>query len=454
MERAVAERWQAILDLLRKDLTTTQFETWFDTAKVKPAGLDGDILRLHVPNRYFKAVLTENYRSQIIKAAKSIMGVEPALEIAVSGELYRAMRDEQEREVTLPVTAEHEVAELPRRQQMLNPLFSWEEFVVGQGNRLAHSALATVADNPGAVYNPVFIHGGHGLGKTHLLQAVTTEIKKRHPMLNVAYMPSETFVNEYVGAVPSKSLPVFRKRVRSLDVLVIDDFHFFVGKEKTLQEFRYTFDALQALGKQMVISSLLAPGEMEGVSEAVTGRLMSGLNIRLDQPGPDLRMEIVRSKAARIRIELPEPVVTYIAGHITGSVREIEGAVAKVCALAISENKTPDVPLARRALMELQSLRQDPVSLEEIANAIGEHFHLDPNVLRGRSRTRSTAIPRHVAMYLAKELNGYSLTEIGRYFGGRNHSTVLYATGRIAADLSENRQLKQIIAKIRSMLGR
>ncbi|MBN1807729.1 MAG: chromosomal replication initiator protein DnaA [Planctomycetes bacterium] len=454
MERAIAERWQAILDVLRKDLTLTQFETWFDVSKVKPASIDDGVLHLDVPNRYFKAVLSENYRPKIVRAAEKIMGMEPRLEISVSGELYRALRSQQQEEVLLPLAPEQVRKPAVSSQSALNLLFSWDSFVVGHGNRLAHSALATVAESPGGVYNPVLIHGGHGLGKTHLLQAVTAVIREKHPEVNIAFMPSETFVNEYVGAVPSKSLPAFRKKMRSLDVLVVDDFHFFLGKHKTLQEFRHTFDTLQSMGKQIVLSSLVPPGDMEGLPAALKGRLMSGLMIRLEPPGPDLRMDLVRAKAARIRVQLPEAVATYLAGHVSGSVREIEGAVAKVCAMALSDGRVPDVPLARKALAELQSLRQEPVSLSEIADAVADYFRLDPSALRGRSRIRSIAVPRHVAMYLAKEFNGYSLTEIGQFFGGRNHSTVLYATARIAADLAENHQLKQIISKIRSSLGR
>ena len=454
MERVAAEQWQAILELLRKDLTTSQFETWFDTAKVKSAGVDGRVLRLNVPNRYFKAVLSENYREQILKAAQAVTGGEGlTLEIAVSGDLYRALREGQEKEGAQPAAMERQAAAHPR-PMMLNPLFAWEDFVSGSGNRLAYSALGTVTESPGGIYNPVFIHGSHGLGKTHLLQGVAGEIKRRHPGFNVAYMPSETFVNEYVAAVPTKMLPTFRRRMRSVDVLLVDDFHFLAGKEKTQQEFQHTFDALQSQGKQMIISALMAPGEMGSISDAVASRLMSGLVIRLESPGPDLRMDIIRRKAGRIRTEMPESVVAYLAGQMGGSVREIEGAVAKVCAYSISEGRAPDVPMARRALSELQSMRPGPVSLEEICATVSEHFHLEAATLKGRCRTRSTAIPRHVAMYIAKELNGYSLTEIGRFFGGRNHSTVLYATARIAADLAENKQLKHIITKIRASLGR
>lgn len=459
MQRVASELWNLVLEDIKEEVSDSQFRTWFSASKVRPAAFSDSRFRLEVANRYIKNVLQHNYRASIERSLGKQLGQTPELEFVISGELYHMLRKKQDEEYDGEPAGAREgvgVAPVPYRlhSRALNAAYTFDNFVVGSANKLAAVAARRVVETPGAVYSPLVFYGQHGLGKTHLLQASVAEAARRHRQFAVLFMPAETFTNEFMQAAAARALDAFRQRIRSHDFFALDDFQFLVGKKQTLQEFRHTLDALVVGGKQMLLAMTEHPGELEGVPPALTSRIMGGLLVQLEPPDAELRCELVRRKAQRWHCELTQEVVEYIASHVSGNVREMEGAVAKVVALAAADGQSPDLAIARRALREYNALSQGPVSLDAVATAVARRFEIDAGALAGRGRVRSVAVPRQVAMYVAKQLSGYSLGEIGRYFGGRNHSTVLYAVNRIAAELSENRELRRIIALVKTDLGR
>ena len=479
MEKVVSELWGKVLEEVKKEVNEAQFRAWFSPVKVRPASFGNDLFRLEVANRFIKSILHRNYRDIICRSLERHLGKTPEVEFVISGELLQLLRKKQDEEYSecespppASVTAASDGAEAGAwplatvrtgygplapylfTRGALNSSYSFENFVVGSSNRLAAVSAQKIIETPGVAYNPLVLYGKHGLGKTHLLQAVSAEVLRRHPSFSTLFLPAETFTNEFMRAVASKSLDEFRAKVRSLDFLAVDDIQFFLGKKQTLQEFQYTLDAVVSAGRQVVLGVQGNPRDLDGMPAALSSRILGGLTIRLEAPDVELRCEIVRRKAQRWGAVLPQDVVTYIASHIDDNVREIEGAAAKVVAMAAADRTEVSMATARRALREYRALKEGPVSLEAIAKAVARRFEVSLKDLSGRSRLRSIAVPRQVAIYIAKQLTNYSLGEIGRYFGGRNHSTVLYAANRIAAELSENRELQRIIRSIRADLGR
>ncbi len=442
MPRLSTEQWQAVLSELSREISPGIFQTWFRNMEL--LSLDEKSARLGVSNLFMKQWISKHYLAAIQRAIEVVTGQQPEVSITISPRLYNASRQKQAELLPdpdhksaskSPLTQAQSSLSLPSsRAPRLNREFTLKSFVVGPSNRLAYDAALATAEQPSASYNPLFLQGGPGLGKTHLLQGICHRIKEARPQASILYMSCEEFTNTYIQAVQSGKISDFRTRCRTSDCLVIDDVHFLAAKVKTQEEFFHTFDALHNLGRQIVLSSDAHPKEIAELSEKLQTRFIGGLVAELDTPNFETRLEIVMAKAAKRNMELPEQVAELVARRIDGSVRELEGAVATLCAATQLSGRPLDMTLARSSLRRLASLREGPLGLEDILKAVEKKFGVTANEIRSSSRTRRVLLPRQTAMYLSRQLTDLSLNEIGRFFGGRDHATVLYAERKIESN--------------------
>src|SRR5687768_9216535 len=309
----------------------------------------------------------------------------------------------------------------------LNPDYVFDNFVTGPDNRLAHAASVAVAEQPGKAYNPLFIHGGVGLGKTHLLQAVCQNLLDRNPGARILYLSCDSFINQFINAVETGEMNQFRYRYRHVDMLVIDDIHFLARRERTQEEFFHTFNTLYQGHKQIILSADCPPGEIPELEDRLISRFNWGLVARIDKPCYETRMAIVQKKAKMRGITLPDDVLCYVAAKIESNTRELEGAVTKIQGMAMLQNGTIDLDLAKAALGESATSEPRRITIQQILDAVTKYYNVRLSDLQSKKRHKSIAFPRQVCMYLARRHTHYSLEEIGGYFGGRDHTTVLHA---------------------------
>ena len=453
-----------ILEHVRSTVSPECFQTWFKDLMVQ--SLDHRTLNLVTPNRYVKLWLDNHYRKELLSAASALdpqiaevnltvrvharPDAEPSASLAqvLNGALHAAPKSK-------PGAAPQPAARpgAPRRTA-LSPAMRLETFLVGRCNRVAHAAAHSVAETPSAVYNPLFIHGAHGLGKTHLLHGIGHLLKERVPALNVGYFSCEEFTNVYVSAVQNKRLDAFRAEFRGFDALLIDDVQFLGGREKTQEEFLHTFDALRHAGRQVVLSADTAPRDIKRLDAKMVTRLQSGLVAVIEKPEAQLRADLLREKSRLRGLTLAPDVAELMAAQIESNVRELEGAVCKLMALAAAEARAPDRELAIVALRELGYIRSGPITLADILAAVTQRFGISADEIRSGKRHASLVHARHIGMYLSKALTSQSVADIGRFYGNRDHATVLHATQKLADLLKRDENLRQEIQTLRQVLGR
>ena len=423
--------WPSLAAELKKELPAQQYDTW-----IKPlrAERQEDQLVLVAPNHHVLRWVRSNLLTKI----------ETRVERAAGGRLsVNLILDDRPTETEIVVPEAVPVPAQPERpsreEHRLNPGFTFANFVNGKANQIARAAAIQVAENPGTAYNPLFIYGGTGLGKTHLLQAIGTEVLKRNPKAKVRYIHAEQFVADVVRAYQHKSFDSLKRYYRSLDLFLIDDVQFFVGKSRSQEEFFYTFNALFEAHKQVAITSDCFPKEMTGIEERLISRFGWGLTVAVEPPELEMRVAILLKKAENDGVRLDENVAFFIAKHIRSNVRELEGALKRVLAYARFNNATVTVGTAREALKDLLAVLNRQVSIENIQKTVADYFKIKVSEMYSKKRFRSVARPRQIAMALAKELTQQSLPEIGEAFGGRDHTTVLHAC-RKTLELRENDQ--------------
>jgi chromosomal replication initiator protein len=448
VQETTAQHWQAVLSKLSSQIGPQSFETWFSCIEL--LRFDSDQIELGVANRFIREWLRDHYLPSIRQAVSDVLGATPEISFTVSGKAFREMRRKQEAEQPTPVPPQ------PRAGTTLalNRDFRLDEFIVGSSNRVAHAACLAVTEHPAMVYNPLFVYGGAGLGKTHLLQGICHAVRDRDPNASVAYVSCEEFVNGYINAIQSKRLDEFRAMYRSLDLLAIDDIHFLGSKTRTQDEFLYTFDSLRNMGKQVVLSSDAHAREISALQNKLVDRFLQGLTTRVSPPDFETRVAILRRKAARRGLDLDETLLEETARLVTSNVRELEGALAKIAAQTASERREADLPLVRAALREFVTSRDGPVTFDEIANAVETQFGVSVSDLRSRKRTRKILKPRQLAMYVAKRTTDHSLGEIGSYFGGRDHATVIHADKRVREELTLDPELRLHLESVFRCIGR
>lgn len=335
---------------------------------------------------------------------------------------------------------------------LLNPDYTFDQFVTGPCNRLAQAASIAVAEQPGRTYNPLFIHGGVGLGKTHLLQAVCQKLLEKRPEARILYLSCDSFINQFITAVETGDMSQFRYRYRNVDVLVIDDIHFLAGRDRTQEEFFHTFNTLYQQQKQIILSADCPPSEIPELEERLVSRFQWGLVARIDKPCYETRCAILSKKAKMRGIVVPDDVICYIAAKVEKNTRELEGAITTIHGTANLSGGKIDMDLARAALGDAAAPEQRRITIQQIFDAVTKYYNVKPADLQSRRKHKSIAFPRQVCMYLARRHTRYSLEEIGGYFGGRDHTTVMHAVKTITADVAEDPEVANQLTQLESQL--
>ena len=416
--------WQSCLDSFERELTQQQFNTWIRPLRLEHAG---EGLRLVAPNRFVLQWVKERFAARIEELAAVAVGRPLRLAFVVA-----EAADRKHPAAATPAAPDPAPLAARRGEQAsLNPGFTFSTFVAGKANQLARAGGQQVAEHPTS-YNPLFVYGGVGLGKTHLIQAIGNHILENNPSAKIRYIHAETYVSDVVRAYQHKAFDDFKRYYRSLDLLLIDDIQFFNGKNRTQEEFFYLFNTLIEARKQVVITCDTYPKEISGIEERLISRFGWGLTVALEPPELEMRVAILLSKGAQSGITLDEQVAFFIAKHIRSNVRELEGALKRVLAYSSFHGQEISLTLAKDALRDLLAVQNRQISIENIQKTVAEYYKIRTSDMHSKKRSRAIARPRQVAMALAKELTQLSLPEIGSNFGGRDHTTVLHACRQIA----------------------
>jgi chromosomal replication initiator protein len=416
--------WPNCLDAFQRELTPQQYNTWIRPLRLE---LAGDGLVLIAPNRFVLQWVKERFAARIEELATIALGRPLRLALAIAEAVDRPAPAAASASTPEPARAVGRRSE----QASINPAFSFAAFVAGKANQLARAAGLQVAEHPTS-YNPLFVYGGVGLGKTHLIQAIGNHILDTDANAKIRYIHAETYVSDVVRAYQHKAFDEFKRYYRSLDLLLIDDIQFFSGKSRTQEEFFYLFNTLIEAHKQVVITCDTYPKEISGIEERLISRFGWGLTVALEPPELEMRVAILLSKAAASRMKLDEQVAFFIAKHIRSNVRELEGALKRVLAYSSFHGQEISLGLAKDALHDLLAVQNRQISIENIQRTVADYYKIRVSDMHSKKRSRAVARPRQVAMALAKELTQLSLPEIGSNFGGRDHTTVLHACRQIA----------------------
>lgn len=441
MANGITERrWKLLLESVRRDQPDL-WQPWF--AGLKVGQLNNGLLQVHADDSEHAYYLESSCRRAFAEAGAKVLGRLVSLEFQTPPGNSQATQPANSTPVGLAgaYAIDEPVA--------FNPAYTFDNFIIGPGNRLPHAAAVAVADSPGVNYNPLFIHGSVGLGKTHLLQAICHGILAKRCDARICYLSCDTFINHFITSVEHGALNEFRYRYRHVDVLVIDDIHFLAERERTQDEFFHTFNTLYQAQKQIVLSCDCPPAEIPDLEDRLVSRFNWGLVARIDPPTYETRVAIVRRKARLRAVELPEDVACYIAGRVESNIREIEGALTKVVVTAQVQGGPITIELARAALGEpTPGAASREVSIQEIMDAVIDRYQVRLADLQSKKRPRSIAFPRQICMYLARRLTRHSLGEIGGYFGGRDHTTVLHAIRTIEHACKMDAQLEATLKQL------
>ncbi|WP_096156164.1 MULTISPECIES: chromosomal replication initiator protein DnaA [Bacillus] len=439
----IADLWTKALDEIQKKVSKPSFDTWLKSTKAD--SLKGDTLIITAPNEFARDWLESRYTILIGEIILELTGEELTIKFIIPH-----TQVEEDLDINAPLVKmkrDEEIIELP--QNMLNPKYTFDTFVIGSGNRFAHAASLAVAEAPAKAYNPLFIYGGVGLGKTHLMHAIGHYVIEHNPAAKVVYLSSEKFTNEFINSIRDNKAVDFRNRYRSVDVLLIDDIQFLAGKEQTQEEFFHTFNTLHEESKQIVISSDRPPKEIPTLEDRLRSRFEWGLITDITPPDLETRIAILRKKAKAEGLDIPNEVMLYIANQIDSNIRELEGALIRVVAYSSLINKDINADLAAEALKDIiPSSKPKITTIADIQKMVGQHFSLKLDDFKAKKRTKSVAFPRQIAMYLSRELTDYSLPKIGEEFGGRDHTTVIHAHEKISRLLQTDTQLQKQVQTI------
>lgn len=428
--------WQKCIDFLQDELPAQQFNTW-----IRPLAACGDEaqLRLLAPNRFVKDWVSDKFLARICEIVAELSPNQPVSVVLDVGTRTSAPSARAVEKPPIPAPANNrlvgarqvQVEGSIKHQSSLIENYTFNSFVEGKSNQLARAAAMQVVENPGGAYNPLFLYGGVGLGKTHLMHAVGNALLKQNPNAKIVYLHSERFVADMVKALQLNAINEFKRYYRSVDALLIDDIQFFANKERSQEEFFHTFNALLEGGQQMILTCDKYPKEINGLEERLKSRFGWGLTVAVEPPELETRVAILLKKAEQAQMELPPEAAFFLAQRIRSNVRELEGALKRVIANAHFTARSIDIPLIKDSLKDLLALQDKQVSLDNIQRTVAEYYKIKMAELMSKRRSRSVARPRQVAMALAKELTNHSLPEIGDSFGGRDHTTVLHACRKI-----------------------
>jgi len=444
MSTTLKELWQKALPLLRSEMTEISFNTWIKT--IEPISMSGNTVFLGVPAEFNKGILESRYSTLIMNALLGITSKEHEVKFVTPAE---------EESVIMKQEAQVQQAE-DINPSWLNPKYTFDTFVVGNGNRFAHAGALAVAESPAKAYNPFFIYGGVGLGKTHLMHAVAHFILSQNPNQKVLYVSSEKFTNELINAIKDDKNEEFRAKYRNIDVLLIDDIQFIAGKDRTQEEFFHTFNALYDANKQIILSSDKPPKDINTLEERLRSRFEWGLIADIQAPDLETRIAILRKKAQLENLNVSNEVMFFIADKIASNIRELEGALNRVIAFATLHDSEITIDLATEALKDILSApKAKIINSTVIIDAVSRYFDLKIDEFKSRKRNREVAYPRQIAMFLCRDLTDMSLPKIGEEFGGRDHTTVIHACDKISEELATIPETKTTIEELKkNILGK
>ncbi len=455
MSLTAAEIWKRLLDRARQDIPEQTFRTWLEPTEA--LSIDGNVISVGVPDQ-FAADWNESKHADLFTSYGPIALGHPIQVI------FKVNEERKKRSQMDFFVAPSSTGTRPRTsiaQAPLSPRYTFDQFVIGKSNELAAAAAHAVTQAPGKVYNPLFIYGDTGLGKTHLMQAIAHEIIAHHPDIRITFVATEQFTNELITSIQNHTTSNFRRQFRETDLLLLDDVHFLKGKEATQQEFFHTFNALYEAGRQIVLTSDRPPSEIPSLEGRLVSRFQWGMVADIDLPDFEHRVAILRQKAAIDHLEhsIPEDVIRFIAENVKSNIRELEGSIIKLLAFASLKHRDISIELARDALRDkLKASNGQPttsqlgLTIARIQDLVALEWGVTPEGLRSKTRTKLLTTPRHIAMFLTRDLLGTQLVEIGNAFGGRDHSTVIHSIDKTKVELSSNTILKQRIFKIRDKL--
>ena len=435
----IVSLWEKTLQLIKGEVSTASFNAFFK--EIKPLKQISNELIFLAPNEFIQNILENRYLN-LIESCVS--------QLSLKKYQIKFILDEREIQDT---NEEHKSNTIKKSYPNLNPKYTFDTFVIGNSNRFAHAACVAVAESPDKAYNPLFLYGGVGLGKTHLMHAIGHHIMCQQEDPKVVYVSSEKFTNELINSIKNDKNEEFRNKYRNVDVLLIDDIQFIAGKEGTQEEFFHTFNALHEANKQIIISSDRPPKEIPTLEDRLRSRFEMGLITDIQPPDFETRIAILRKKAQLENINVPNEVMTHIAKYIKSNIRELEGALTRVVAYSSLTNKNISLELATEALKDIiSSPKSEEITVNIIKEKVSEAFNIKMDDFNSKKRTRTIAYPRQIAMYICRELTDLSLPKIGSEFGGRDHTTVIHAHDKISKDIEENQQIKEKIDKIISDL--
>jgi chromosomal replication initiator protein len=443
--RETTNAWDKFLEHVKARVSINTFTTWFQPTKLNRA--EGETLHIQIPSAVFRQVLTRTY-GDIIKAVFHELGT-PNMKVQ-----YVCAEEEPAQAATAAAPAKTGQAKLDfeSSDHQLNLRYTFDTFVVGKSNEFAHAASRAVAEQPSKAYNPLFLYGGVGMGKTHLMHAIGHTIKKRNPAMRLSYVSAEKFTIEVINSLRFDRMISFRERFHTVDVLLVDDIQFIAGKERTQEEFFHTFNALYEQQKQIVISSDCLPKDINSIEERLRSRFEWGLIADIQPPDLETKIAILQKKAENERFNLPDDVAEYIARAIKSNVRELEGALTRLMAYASLTGTPTTLSTAQQVLRNIIASQEKRVTIDLIQKRVSEHFDLREQDLKVRSNTRAIAFPRQVAMYIVKQLTTASLPEIGRQFGGKHHTTVLHSINKIEELRRSDKDLNRTITRLMDAL--
>lgn len=441
MDKNLDKLWNDALQIIKEELTQVSFETWLK--RIEPISQYDNVIVLGVENDFTKGILEARYSILIVNALKHITGRNLIVEFAIPSAAssihpVKENNSNNGHDLAIKITSSN-----------LNPKYTFETFVIGESNRFAHAASVAVAEAPAQRYNPLFIYGGVGLGKTHLMHSIGHYTLEQSPSKKVVYVSCETFTNEFIDAIQNRNNVSFRNKYRSVDVLLIDDIQFLAGKEGTQEEFFHTFNALHEANKQIIISSDRPPKEIPTLEDRLRSRFEWGLITDIQAPNLETRIAILKKKANTEGFDIPNDVLEFIATKIYSNIRELEGALIRVNAFSRLTNQQVSVELANEALKDvISNNKPEIITVDLIKEITAKYYNIEIEDFNLKKRTRAISYPRQVAMYLARELTDLSLPKIGEEFGGRDHSTVIHGYDKIAKDIESNFDFKNLIQRI------
>lgn len=445
--------WKDCLNKIKGNVTLMTYNTWF--LPIKPIELNESTLKVQLPSKFFWEWIDEHYNSLINKTIFEVIGPKAKLSYIIAEDINNSELSENKNDITLKTNNLHEKPK-PKQtfESYLNSRYTFENFIKGEGNQLARAAAGAISDNPGGTsFNPFFVYGGVGLGKTHLIQAVGNEILKKYPDKKVIYLSSDIFTVEFVEAIQSNKVNEFSSFYRSMDVLIIDDIQFLIGKEKTQDLFFHIFNTLHQSRKQIILSSDKPPKDLKGLDTRLTSRFQWGLTADVQPPELETRIAILKKKAESYGMVVSNDILDYIASNITSNIRELEGCLIKLLANASLNSKEITFELAKKTVKEIATDRKiNNITIESITKTVCDTLGVVENKIRDKTRKKEIVLARQIAMYLSKELTKSSLKTIGLHFGGRDHSTVIHSCTSIEKALVEDNTIRELIDNLKNQI--